>query len=591
LTFTRPELLWLGLVAIPIVVLHMVRRRRRRHRVPTLLLWDQILAKTPRRVALGIIAWLLSLLLILLAVTGGTLAAAGPKSGSAAPPPRHLLLVVDGSARMYGDRWLRARELVGQEIARKAPYDPVTLILVSDAPRILAAREPDGARVVAAIEAARPSLVRAAWPLAGPALSSTIADGGRALAIGVDPRVPPGTVVARVGKTNSGIVDFDLAVGAESVEIWVRTHGIRDDDEIVTVVAGEERRRVPAREEETFSIPRGDGGLLVVALDPGRGLLFDDSVSAIVPPRHPLRVLLAADEATDPFLAAALEVVGPLLDAEGSGRVAPDRVTEATERYDVYVLATRDPPARLPAGDWILLTPPPEALGFAALDPPEAAPIWSRAADHPVTKDVDAAEVLVMGATPARLPEGAVPLLSTVEGAVAAAGAAGDVRYVWIGLGPEDSTLPVTGAFPLLVRNALRWFASLREDPLPPAARLDVGLAPAIRLPPGTRAVAVEGPGKGERALLDVVDGTFLWRPPSQVEGEVIVRGRNEEARSYFNAILPEESTVEAPAADPPPGADRSGFRDTERRLWEYFAAAAAIALMLEWILGRLGRE
>ncbi len=37
-------------------------------------------------------------------------------------------------------------------------------------------------------------------------------------------------------------------------------------------------------------------------------------------------------------------------------------------------------------------------------------------------------------------------------------------------------------------------------------------------------------------------------------------------------------------------GPDRSVHESTERRLWEIFAAAAAIFLLLEWVIGRIAR-
>ena len=116
MTFGRPELLWLALAGVPVVILHLVRRRRRRLRVPSLLLWEGVLAKTPRRFGPALLSALLSLLLALLAVGSATLAAADPVTGYGAGAPRPLLLLVEASSRMQGDRWVRGRALYVAEL-------------------------------------------------------------------------------------------------------------------------------------------------------------------------------------------------------------------------------------------------------------------------------------------------------------------------------------------------------------------------------------------------------------------------------------------------------------------------------------------
>lgn len=590
MTFARPDFLWLVLLALPVVALHLVRRRRRRTPVPSLLLWDEVLARATRRLGFRRVAAWLSLLLVLLAIGAGAIAAADPRGGHPAPPPRPLLLAIGASARMGGERFDAALAIAREEVAKKAPVDPVTVFLVSAAPRILVRGAADAAAVDAALAAARPSLVLADWAVAAPAMREVLAAGGRAVAIGVRPEAPDGAAVRTVGGPDAGITHFGVRPGEADAEVWLRVAGDLAGREVVATLDGKEVARAAATPEVRLAVPRGAGGLLRVALEPPAGPAFDDAAEAVVAPVVRLRVGVVATGGPDPFLAAALRVLADRLDPEGSGVLPPDRLAEAAESFDVLVL-TGEVPDALPPGDYLVLGPPPAALGLEPGPAVEAAPVWERAEDHPVTRGVDAAEVQVLGARPARLPAGATALLAVPDGAVAAAGERDGARWVWIGLGAEDSTLPVTGAFPLLLRNALAWFADLRADPLPPAVRAGEDLEPVVALPPGISAVTVEPPGGASAEVVAVESGRFRAAVPAGSEGEVRVRIGAGVRTTRSNVLLPGETAVAPAAPRGPPAPDRSGLRDTERRRWPWFAAAAAVFLLLEWGVGRLVRE
>jgi hypothetical protein len=320
-------------------------------------------------------------------------------------------------------------------------------------------------------------------------------------------------------------------------------------------------------------VARGAGGLLRAELRPAAGPRFDDAAEAWIPATVRLSVGLSATARSDPFLRAALSV--------------SDRVKPAEGEFDVRIVAGPEP-VEMPPGCWILVTPPPSVLGLRPMPVAEISPVWRVSGEHPVTAGVDAAEVQVLGAVPAALPEGVQALLSVPGGgAVAAAGERNGRRFVWIGLDPENSTLPVTGAFPLMIRNALRWFASLRSAPLPPAVDLLEPVRPAVLLPRGLRAVEVLGPEEGAREMVEVAGGSFEFTPAGALEGEVRVRIGAAEHRTRVNAVLPGETEAVPPDEEPAEGPDRSGLRDTEEHLWVWFAAAAAAFLLLEWVVQR----
>ena len=283
MSFGRPELLWLLALALPVLIFHMIRRKRRRVSISSLVLWERVVAAAPKRFGAGVLTSLLSLLLVLLALAGGALSAADPILGSAAPPPRPLLLLIGSSARMQGERFQRARELARVEIARKGPRDPATVVLVSERPRILAAGETDRSVLQNALEKAEPELVSAAWNLADPAISKVLGASGRVVAIGVSPEVPEGVAILPVGGENSGIEDFAVTVEEEKVRVFLRVFGAVEDAEVVLTLEGVEVDRAIAREEMLLTVPRGAGGLLRAELRPAAGPAFDDAAEAIVP--------------------------------------------------------------------------------------------------------------------------------------------------------------------------------------------------------------------------------------------------------------------------------------------------------------------
>jgi len=585
LTFLRPDLLWLATAGVPIVILHLIRQRRKKRQIPSLLLWERVVGRSPRRLALRVLTSVFSLLLLLAALAAVSLSAAGPVRGESAPPPRPLLMAIGASARMDGERWDRAIGIATAEVAMKASFDPVTILLVSEAPRILVAKEMDPEVLVAALADARPSLARSAWRLAGDALSDGL-ERGRVVAIGVDPVVPEGVTVQPVGGANSGITAFRAEIREDRVELFLKTTGATEGAELVVTMGDAEIARVAAVAEQTLTVDRGAGGILRARLLPASGPTFDDEVAACIAPPRQLSLGLVTDRGADPFLTAALAAVAPLLDLKKTGTLPPERLARVAGKLDVIVITGADLPDSLPEGNYLLLTPPPEILGFTPLGVVTSAPIWERSSDHPVTHNIDAAEVQVMGAIAARPPDGVTTLLSVPDGAVAAAGIRDGARYVWIGLGPGTSTLPVTAAYPLMVRNALSWFASLSESPFPPAVVIGERLEPDVRLAPGVSAVKAVAPGVTD--VLEVMKGAFAYVPEAKEEGIVTLTIGGDEFAVALNAILPEESGVRARGGDSLPAPDRSSLADTEQKLWTLFAALAAAALLLEWLVSRL---
>ncbi len=484
--FSRPGWLWLAALAVPLVLLHLRRRRRVRVVVPSLLAFDAaVLGAAPPRAAGLLPRELLALLLEVGALAALAVGAAGPVAGAEAARPRGVALVLDGSAStMAAGRFEEEVALARRVIASVGPATPVTLLLAAGEPRVLASLEEAEAR-----PAAGRSLRAAA--------EAALRTGGEVLVLtdGCDPDpLPPGVRVVSVGREerNRGIVGFAVDLPREGKgRIFLR---VREEDGSI-------------REEARAPGPSPPFG---VALAPGDALPADDAIEIRAERPRPLRVAVLGKP--DPFLAAALEACGGLIDAAGSTTVDPAGLDRLAAVPDVLVGAAADSPV------------PSLVLGAGEGEGIEAPSVQAGDRSHPVMRGVDPAEWIVTRARTLPALAGDAILLQGPRGPLALA----RKGRILLGFEPGESTLPLSGSWPVFLRNALLWLAG---DP-----------------PPATAS-----------GLLDAAESDLRPRSPRNADAFV-------------------------PPSRPAPGPG-------PRPLEALFAAAAAAFLLAEWLLWALRRE
>jgi Ca-activated chloride channel family protein len=224
-----PLALALGALAVPIILLYMLRLRRTELPISSTFLWRQLVrdreANAPwQRLHLS---WLLLLQLLILAALVVTLAR--PFATVKTITSGRMVLMLDASASMTAtdvepSRFAAAREIALDLVDTLGPEDTMTVIRVSAVPEILAAASRDKLVLRNAIRDAKPSDVSADWLAA-----MTLAAGG---AVGVDrlkvviisdgglpPDLPPvlGDVLyVPVGTQSSNLAISALATGALS---------------------------------------------------------------------------------------------------------------------------------------------------------------------------------------------------------------------------------------------------------------------------------------------------------------------------------------------------------------------------------------
>ena len=241
MSFIQPGALLLGLLAIPILLLYMLRMRRKEQQVPSILLWSMLLrdrrANTPwQRLRRNLL-----LLLQLLILTSLVLAMARPALPVATVPGNSLIVLLDASASMQAvdvkpSRFEHARQAVEELIANLAPGTSMSLVLVGDEPQVLAAATMDKAQLRASLALARPGVGPVDWTSAlalAAGAAAQASDGATVVIVsdgGLDatslPSLPAQIRYLPVGESDDNLAISAMALQqtARSAELFLQVH-------------------------------------------------------------------------------------------------------------------------------------------------------------------------------------------------------------------------------------------------------------------------------------------------------------------------------------------------------------------------------
>jgi len=598
--FLRPEAVWLLLAAMPLVALHLRRLRRRIVPVASIKLWRELAVAGAGRTGFRRLREAGALALLLAALLALTASLADPVTGAAATRPRSLVVVIDGSATMNtrdsgSTRFERAHAAVTMVIARLDDGDDVTLWLADGGATVLVQPTADRATVARALAAARPTLeprsLARTLDLARRALELrrahatllVVTDAPGAASIDGESDL----VVATVGGTDVtnaavlGVVRTDSGVRARLLhslgEPGERTLRMTVDGEFVSEVPA---ILTPGRESTLdVLVPPGVFGHLEVRLEPPDAFPDDDANGLVVRTAAPLRVVVTAPGATvAPFLLEALRAMPALVDADAALLASPDASPSVLGAADVVIAEGRLPDA-LPADRPVL----------AFLDGPGSVPrplLWG-VGTHPVLLGVDLAPLRLDRAMPLSVRPGEVVLVDSASGPLAVAGETDGVRRVRLGFRADASTLPLEPAFPLLVRNALRWLRGGAS--LPDSVASDAPIRLTGVLPPGADTVLLAlgdhsrrvslGPDRADPpAPIPLPGGSRVLRvglPGGAALGETVVQWRLPPAVDLSGGQAATLASALAQLPAPLPA------NAPYRRLAPVFAAAAALLLFV----------
>lgn len=614
MSFLAPLSLLFGLLALPIILLYMLKLRRREVRVSSTLLWQRLLRDRQANAPWQRLRRNLLLLVQLLILVCLVFALARPFVPVPSVTRGSIVVLLDGTASMLaregeGQRFADAQREVAQLINNLDGDAQMTLILVGSTPRVLLAGSRDRSALHEALSMATPGPETGDWPAALALAAGAaqgfedgrivlVSDGGLAAEL---PNLPVETIYLPVGdaQENLGISALAARNGPAGPQLFasVTNYGslpqqtlfnLTLDGELfdarrIEVGAGQSANLTWELQEESLVI----GGRLSESSQDD--LALDDAAWTVHDGGRQNRVLLVSEG--NRFLETALSV----LPGVEVFKTEPDTpfVSEDQEAFDLYVLDSVSLPAQLPAAD-LLLIDPVDAGGDETGEQSDYLNVGGsftntqviRVDDSPILRYVDWSSVNVrtakgVNATWAR------PMVTAEGGPLLLAGERDGRRAVILTFRLQDSDLPLQIAFPILMANIMSW---LNPGSFLPA-ETDYTRGEPVRIVADASAetIIVRKPD-GTLWIEDVSQPVVVFPQTDQLGVyEVMARssaGERLAGRFAVNLMSPVESRI-APADSvqlgssdlQAPGEDSVG----QRELWPWLAVLALVVLLLEW--------
>lgn len=477
--FLAPAALALGLLAVPILLLYMLRQKRHDRLVSSSLLWrDLVLDRTAnapwQRLRRNLLLLLQLLILALL-----VLALARPAIQSAGQVDGNLIVVLDTSASMGATdgpdgatRLQEATAHVERLIAGVGGGDQMTIITAGRAPAVLSAATGDRERLRAALSDVAAENSAADWPAALALAAGLIhgmatprivivSDGGLPADL---PAVPAEVTFLPVGRSGENLALATLGArpagqGLETL-LSVANTGSSPGRALLSVYVDDllfDSRQLDVAAEGTASVtwtlPAG-ANVIEARLEPLEGtvdyLSIDNRAWHVAGSGTGQRVWLISDG--NLFLERFFNV----LPGYEVVRVRPDDATPEDAGSGFFVFDGVALPETLPAGNVLIINPQPDETGLIQVTGSftQTQPIAQT--DDPLLTDVDWRMVNIAEAQTVSAP-GLVPLITAPGGALLLAGEIEGRRVVLLPFDLSRSDLPLQIAFPALMANIAAW--------------------------------------------------------------------------------------------------------------------------------------
>ncbi len=419
---------------------------------------------------------------------------------------------------------------------------------------------------------------------------------------------------------------INTAAAEAAVPVVVRLGDEPIARKAVTIPAGSPAR--PGETAESFRLEIPEGGVLSVTLERDDDLDADNAVFGVLPPvRRPAVLLVVPDATDDGTPAGARDRADPLLldviDAIGTAglRVIDRRRYAANEETIAgsfgLVILDRVRPPRMPGVPTLSFGAPLPDHPAARIDASESGRTgvlaWDR--DHPVMRDVVLDPVVI--ADRLRFPEDDEPIGSGspegttdaptgesdatrttlargADGPLIVALDDGGVRRIAVSFALDQSNWPVDFSFPIFVLSAFDWLVPGADAAVHHATNDTL----TIPTPRGTERVDLAGPSAR------VID---LGGADAAGDAGAVPLGRPERAGLYeasfagtgpardapplpiaVNLLDPSESSLRVRAIDPDDDGDAGtigGAGEGQREVWRWFVLAAAVGLLLEYLV------
>ena len=489
MNFLSPTAFLLFGLAAPIVALYILKLRRRREPVSTLLFWEQIFREKQTTSLFQKLKHLLSLLLQLLFLALLVLALAQPQFAFMTKSARQIILIIDGSASMNAvddtvSRLESAKQQALHMVDNLRFIDEMMVISCHTQPVIHSPFTNHQKSLRGAIESIIPTDVKTdlqpAFAVAHsvaqtkpnpeivvfsdfhqiPDTLLTQRESSQPHPSGAKVRLLPvnlgedgnvGITQFRVRKSLVNAFDYqtlltviNASVEEKSFNVELYLNDALLDVRPYTLAPGESK-------SELFTNFTMEGGRLKAVLDVEDALSTDNVAYAALPKREQISVLLVTPN--NPFLESAL-AIDEKLDLTV---VAPDQYDPSTVGYDVIIFDRYNPP-RLDDGNYMFIYPPKEGAVWQIGESLETPIVTEWERDHPILRHVHLDNVQIAEAYRVDVPSTAEVLVHSFEDPLVIVEEGQNRKIVFIAIDTLQSDLPLRIAFPLIVANTIQWF-------------------------------------------------------------------------------------------------------------------------------------
>ena len=616
MSFLTPFALAWAALTIPIVVFYVLKVRLRQAPVSTIIFWQQIYDdKSPRSLWQQLRHWL-SLLVQILWLLLLVAALAEPFFRSEVLQARRIVLVIDNSASMNATdvsptRLEAAKRAARNLVAALRFRDEMAVIAAGTQPQVVCGLTGHERTLQTAIERIAhsdgPTRVPDAIELAKRLLAGAphgqvvvYSDGGfkESEKLASDPLVqfqPIGTAVANVGITQFQVRRSELdPVGYEILVEVVNAADVPTECRLNLDLNGSPVDVVPLNLapgenwSQTFEKTSVDGGLLVAKLDANDALAVDNESRALLPKRELQRVLLVSPG--NLFLQKAFEA-NPLVELK-TAKALPEKFEPG-----VIHVFHRLVPTTMPPGSSFVVDPMSGSDLWTVGEPLENPIVTKQDADSPLMRHLRLDNVMLPQARQLKPPEEAQTLVGAVSGdPLYFSFHAADRKMLVLTVNLDQGDLTFRTAFPIMVTNALGWFAGqageLRESlvagavaeaeiPPPPSGQTLV-----LRTPSGQLKPLAAGLTKLSVGPLDEVGLWGVESAPTPLPADAKALASPSVHQWACNLASREESDLRLPEAwRDKAAASLAATNWFVRPIWFYLLAIAVAVAFVEWFL------
>lgn len=599
MNFLNPLALLAALLAVPIILLYLLRLQRREQPVSSTLLWRQVIMDREANTLWQKLRRNLLLLLQLFTLLFLVFALIRPYVNVQSQLSGKLIVLLDTSASMLAtdvapSRFEAARAEALKLIDQLGNNDQMTLIAVDDAPRILSTTTNDASQLRASLNDIAPTLTTANWSaaislaagLGGEGTTTiVISDGANAedmqLLQGAARYIPIGS-----SGDNIAISTLSLRRTVRGLSAFVRVsnNGAQDDSVLVSLKADgnlidARTLAVPAGQSATWTINAMDPAIttLQASIDQAKHntLSADDQAYAVNVNNTMRRALLLTRG--NRFLEQAMSALPNLRTTRA---VALPPASEQT--YDLYVLDNMT--VTLPANANALIIGTQSVFSTSGTFSNTA---YVRTETHPIVQDLDWRTINVLDIQRVNAPATLRPVILTQGGPALLAGEGVPMRNltqlrraVVLPFELRRSDLPLQIAFPILMANVVDYLAPPQGLNVPTQVRPgEIVALPegAVVQPPGQSPVAVDARGFANTNIA----GIYGFRLNTSAASEAMNGGA-----FAVNFLNPIESAI-APNPQLQVGNATTNAtvqtQLTQREFWNVMAVLALLLLIAEW--------